>query len=719
MGGILLILGVVILILDIFLLRRSNNDYANRLFAITVFFISLWVIFMSLFFLSTDAAVMRLSMAMFYASGVGIVALLYLISIVLRTKKPISYRAIVHIAPLILLAIISLTPGSIISYVDVSDKDTVVANAIGYTFYMVAFVLYYGAALVNLFIAAYSEKKDLIARKQVFSLFFAFSLSGLVSIVVDIILPFIGHYEYIWIGPVSLILFLGILIFATVRYRLFDFRTAVLNWIGFVCAFLLVVAVYFIAVSWLEVYFLSDIQSQHSRSRVFYIAIAIASMALFPLIRHFFDDYIERILYRDRFKISDFVKDLGVVISSSTEMKIVLRRTAKVIQRQLKANYAVYIVRTQSSIDVYGTQPRPYFDDKDVAEILTIGDRLKQAEYVSPIVNFGIIRTHKHDNLIKNNDIAFIMPIFKEKTHIGCLIIGGREKGDYTPRDLLALRTISTEISIAVQNMLSVLEINKMNAELEERVREATVKLRKSNARLREMDTRKDEFMSMASHQLRTPLTSIKGYVSGVLEGDAGDINDMQRMMLGQAFNSSERMVHLVGDLLNLSRIQNGKFVITPVEADLGQVINEEIGNTTPTANDRSITLQTHIDKKIGKVHVDIDKVRQVIMNFIDNAIYYSPPNSTVTVTLTRNKSTVECRVIDKGIGVPKEQREHLFTKFFRADNAKNKRPDGTGIGLFLAKRVIDEHGGEIIFESEEGKGSTFGFILPVKPIKK
>jgi signal transduction histidine kinase len=111
---------------------------------------------------------------------------------------------------------------------------------------------------------------------------------------------------------------------------------------------------------------------------------------------------------------------------------------------------------------------------------------------------------------------------------------------------------------------------------------------------------------------------------------------------------------------------------------------------------------------------IDETKVRQVVMNFIDNALYYSRPDGKITVKLDKVGDNVELRVIDNGIGVPKAEQEHLFTKFFRAANARKQRPDGTGVGIFLAKKVVNEHGGEIIFESTEGVGSTFGFTLPI-----
>jgi signal transduction histidine kinase len=223
----------------------------------------------------------------------------------------------------------------------------------------------------------------------------------------------------------------------------------------------------------------------------------------------------------------------------------------------------------------------------------------------------------------------------------------------------------------------------------------------------------------MASHQLRTPLTSVKGYISMVLEGDAGKISRSQRQLLQEAFTSSERMVHLIGDFLNVSRLQTGKFMVDQREADLAEITQQEVANMSQIAVSHSIKIVYKRPARFPVLYLDEGKIRQVIMNFIDNAIYYSPDATSVTVTLVVEDGDVVLRVIDKGMGVPEEAKQKLFTKFFRAENARKQRPDGTGVGLFLAKKVIDGHGGSIVFESTVGKGSTFGFRLPVKKLSQ
>ncbi|MDQ5958528.1 MAG: hypothetical protein QG562_347, partial [Patescibacteria group bacterium] len=252
---------------------------------------------------------------------------------------------------------------------------------------------------------------------------------------------------------------------------------------------------------------------------------------------------------------------------------------------------------------------------------------------------------------------------------------------------------------------------------LQQNVKKATTDLQKSNEKLKSLDEAKDEFISMASHQLRTPLTSVKGYISMLLEGDAGPITDQQKTFLSQAFTSSQRMVYLIADLLNVSRLKTGKFVIEPSEVDLPQVVQTEVEQLQTTASSRGLELSVNCPKEFPTLMLDETKIHQVIMNYIDNAIYYTPSGGSISVVLNVTKKTAELRVIDTGIGVPKKSQHELFTKFFRADNAQKARPDGTGLGLYMAKKVIIAQGGSVIFNSIQDKGSTFGFSFALSKV--
>jgi signal transduction histidine kinase len=255
-------------------------------------------------------------------------------------------------------------------------------------------------------------------------------------------------------------------------------------------------------------------------------------------------------------------------------------------------------------------------------------------------------------------------------------------------------------------------EIEQFNLTLQQKIEDATKKLRRTNEKLRQLDETKDDFISMASHQLRTPLTSVKGYVSMVIDGDAGPLTPLQKKLLNQSFISAQRMVYLISDLLNVSRLRTGKFVIEPVPTNLANIVSEEVKQLVETAKGRNLELTYHKPDHFPSLMLDETKTRQVIMNFVDNAIYYTPSGGHITINLVDKPQAIELTVVDDGIGVPKVEQHHLFSKFYRANNAKRARPDGTGLGLFMAKKVVIAQGGAIIFKSQEGKGSMFGFTF-------
>jgi signal transduction histidine kinase len=310
----------------------------------------------------------------------------------------------------------------------------------------------------------------------------------------------------------------------------------------------------------------------------------------------------------------------------------------------------------------------------------------------------------------------YVVKLLARRRLVALLVVGFFNPTDQlTEADTKLLDRLSESIGVALDNKL-----------LFEENQYVLRQLKVSNAKLRALDEAKDDFISMASHQLRTPLTSIKGYTSMVLEGDAGDITPLQKKLLTQSFFSAQRMVYLIADLLNVSRLRTGKFVIESSAVNLAEVVEEELAQLQETAAARSVKLTYDKPAHFPELMLDETKTRQVIMNFVDNAIYYTPAGGHIKVKLAETPTTVELRVSDNGIGVPKSEQPHLFTKFYRAGNARKARPDGTGLGLFMAKKVIIAQGGALIFESHEGKGSTFGFTFskarqaaatPVKPI--
>ena len=225
----------------------------------------------------------------------------------------------------------------------------------------------------------------------------------------------------------------------------------------------------------------------------------------------------------------------------------------------------------------------------------------------------------------------------------------------------------------------------------------------------------KTEFVSISAHQLRTPLSAIKWTLRMLLDGDLGDITEPQRDYLEKTYKSNERMISLINSLLNVTRIEEGRFLYRPTLAKIENLVESVVKTFEQEAERRGIKLIFHKGEKISKVLIDTEKITLAIQNLIDNAVKYTILGGEVIVSLKQIKEGIEFKVQDTGVGIPKEQQNRVFSKFFRAANAIRLETEGSGLGLFIAKNIIDAHEGKIWFESDEKKGTTFCFTLPVK----
>lgn len=226
----------------------------------------------------------------------------------------------------------------------------------------------------------------------------------------------------------------------------------------------------------------------------------------------------------------------------------------------------------------------------------------------------------------------------------------------------------------------------------------------------------KTEFVSIAAHQLRTPLSAIKWTLRMVLDGDFGPITEEQRDFMEKTYKSNERMITLINDLLDVTRIEEGRYLYRPILTDIESVVQFVINSYKEEIEKRKIKFEfKKLKKRLPRVMLDVEKMRLAIQNLLDNAIRYTPSGGQVTISLKSGKKEIECSVKDTGVGIPKDQQERIFTKFFRGANVLRMETEGTGLGLFITKNIIEAHGGKIWFESKEGKGTTFYFTLPVK----
>lgn len=225
----------------------------------------------------------------------------------------------------------------------------------------------------------------------------------------------------------------------------------------------------------------------------------------------------------------------------------------------------------------------------------------------------------------------------------------------------------------------------------------------------------KTEFVSISAHQLRTPLSAIKWSLKMLLDGDLGELEKEQKEFIEKTYWSNERMINLVNSLLNVTRIEEGRFIYKPEPVDLGKLAEEIIRTLKPTISKKNLNFSFKKDKNLPRLKLDREKMRIAVQNIIENAVKYTLEGGKVEIRVVKKEKEVEMRVKDTGVGIPKEQQERIFTKFFRGSNVVRLETVGTGLGLFIAQNIVRAHGGEMDFKSREGEGSTFWFTLPLE----
>ena len=581
-------------------------------------------------------------------------------------------------------------------------------------------------SMIGLLILALMIRKIKIShgliRQQIIIILYGYSLAYMFAVGSNIILPNItGDSTYNNFAPFSSLL-LSIFIGYTIWKKGFlDIRLIVARAVAYLMMLGVLLSVFMI----LSLTVLDRTLGLNLKAieQLAIVLIIVASIVSVRVGEKHISKISAKLFYKDSYNAQKEIDALANIAVTRFRIDDLLNDSIGVVQNAIQPESADFIL-LKSSGEYY--RHYTYGQHKAIDENRAVGVLQQQSGQVFLVDEYEARQMHGGEegisalySFLKRSGIYMSVKLSIKNENVGFLLLGAKLSGNiYSRHDAQFIATASNELSIAVQNARRFDEIQKFNTTLRREVEEATQELRRSNEKLKALDTAKDEFITMASHQLRTPLTSVKGYLSMVLEGDTGEITNKQRYLLTSAFTSSQRMVYLIGDLLNVSRLQTGKFLIESSVVDLVDMVAGEINQLKETAKSKNLKITFSKPRNFPLVMLDETKTRQVMMNFIDNAIYYTPQGGRIQVTLEANDKKVEFKVIDNGIGVPSSEAKNLFTKFYRAKNARKARPDGTGLGLFMAKKVIIDQGGAVIFHSKEGRGSTFGFTFPMSKVK-
>ncbi len=307
-------------------------------------------------------------------------------------------------------------------------------------------------------------------------------------------------------------------------------------------------------------------------------------------------------------------------------------------------------------------------------------------------------------------------PLISHQHVLGYL---GADKGGTlcTQEDLNLLMTIANHVAVAIDNARTYQDMENLAQSLEQRVIDRTKDLQSANERLKELDRLKSAFVSIVSHELRTPMTSIKGLVENMIDGLTGNLNERQSFYLDRVKHNIERLTRMINDLLDLSRIEAGKMDLHLGPVNVGSLAREVVELLQPMAEERHLLLQAKVISPIPLIHADRDKLIQILTNLITNAIKFTDASGTVSVEVRPqdNGSSVGTCIQDTGCGIPLEEQQTIFERFYRGQTADVKNR-GAGLGLAITKSLVELHGGRIWVSSTPGEGSQFSLNLPLCP---
>jgi signal transduction histidine kinase len=514
------------------------------------------------------------------------------------------------------------------------------------------------------------------------------------------------------VGSISFLIFVGTTAYAIVKHRMFDIRLAIVRAVGFIFTVVIVAGIYSLIVLGVGALFISPGASDRIRN-LSQLLILIPPTIFVGLTFHWIQSLIARltrqIFYQGTYDLKTVLDKISDTLITDNDIDKIMSRSLSVISEAIKPSHAY--------LAVFDDKKKLYreLSIKSKPADETIFGLIKYVRTMSsnPLVRDELTEDKLPDYLM-NDDLALVLRLGTKDDLIAILVFGNKQDGrTYTADDISLLHISAKNLGIALDNAKKYDQIGHFAETMRQEVLNATSKLRKANEELKTLDVMKDDFISMASHQLRTPATSVHEALQMLNHPSMPLTHEDRSRLIELAEASSEHLATVVADMLSISRIQAGHFNINKSLVKMVELVERVLMQTAVLAEQKHIKLSFHKPSAEINVEADQAKINEAISNYIENAIKYSREKTMVTLSLTLKNRRVIFEATDQGMGVPEKERKNLFGKFFRAGNARVEQPDGNGIGLFVVKSIAAGHGGDAYYKPLDN-GSLFGFWLPI-----
>lgn len=703
---------VASLLLALFVLLRNRASGTNVYFGILVIFLGLYTVFnhLALNAPTSDEVFIWAKMILFASIPAG--PLFYSFVKVFPDSTFVFNKKLQVLILFWTIANLVLAHSNLI-FASVSIDDgslQITPGLLVPSFVLLQFTGIIGGAIT--LIKKYKKAKGKLKLQLQYITFGILTSFGL-TLLATVVFPIIFQQTFLLVISPLFLLFGEVMIaFTIVRHKLFDIRLALARAVSFTLLTLVLVLVY---TSILFLFSRSLFEDVVGSAAIFALTgLNMIMVFAFQPMNRLFTRVTDRVFYKDRYNAPKLLRDLADIMASTIDLEEMLKKLLQVLMREMKVSKSAFILFEDGKIyqtSVRGYLKKPEFDSSEIEKLMT----KKQVRI------YESLDDERCKTIYDKYNFSLAVRLATDENELGILAFGQKLSGEvYSQADMQLISILAPQIAVAVENSKSYEEIKRFNITLKEEVNDATQNLKKANDKLKELDKLKDEFISITSHELRTPMTAIKSYLWMVMAGKGGKTTAKQRYYLERSFTATERLIKLVNDMLNISRIEAGRIVLEVSKfsmLEVARIVQDEVKHRADEL-DLTVNIETQGDEQSDSFLVvgDESKVIEVLINLVGNSLKFTPAKGTITINIFREAGFVVTEVVDTGTGIDPNKITNLFQKFGMIKDSyqtNQEAANGAGLGLFICKSIIKMHKGEIWAKSEGlGHGSTFGFSL-------
>lgn len=688
----------VSIILGLIVFQKEKQKTINLLFAGYVVVLTFWIIcnFFADSLTHPDAVLFWTKMGLVGPILVGPIFLHF--SYIFPTGKNQWQRIIpIWIIPIIAVA---LTPTDLnIKSIQIEPWGTSYQPGILYIISSLMILIYMIWGTINLYRKKKSSTSSVQAQLQLIGIGSITSL--IISLITGAILPLLGESRLAILAPSSTLILFGAIGYAIIKHRFLDISLLIFRTVSFTLVITLAAALYALVIFNLPL--LIPINNNQVISVIFAIILALT----FHPLKQSIENLTKNIFFKQPYSSTRLLERLGELLRSTLSLHTLMKSVLSELQITMHPSSAAFHIYFNGEIkrEGYGTEKK--LKQEDFFE-------LKKFTENNEVVVINEIEEGPIKNFLRKIGYSAVIPLRVKEQHHGFLLIGEKLSGnDFSKQDVEVLEILSPQLSLAFQNAKSYEEISQFNETLKQEIEKATSSLKQANRELKHLDKLKDEFVFIATHELKNPVTAMRGYLSLLQEGSFGQIPNQMKDAFNQLQASNQQLVELVNDLLQIARSEAKTLSIQTQPVDLTPIIESITQSLKPISDQKGLTIAYSFQADLPQVMADAQRVKEITNNLISNAIKYSDAG-TITISHEIEDGLLITHVADQGVGISHEDQTKLFTRFYRVEEEAAKGIPGTGLGLFIVKQLLEKMGGSIWLKSAKGQGSTFSFSLPL-----